>query len=241
MDWLTVATYNIHQCVGVDKRHDPDRVIQVILELDAQVIGLQEVNSGGSPGTLTKGEEYLSEATGYTAIPGPTMLRGDSRYGNSLFSRFPVADVKHIDLSIPGREPRGAIDALLDIGSHSVHVLVAHFGLRRAERRYQVRRLAELILKEKSWLTIVLADTNEWLPMSGSLRPLENCLGRSPRLRTYPAPYPILALDRIWLRPELGLSRIHVYNTPLARVASDHLPVKAYTKLDQPISERSLR
>jgi len=230
-----VASYNIHQCVGTDKRHEPDRVVQVILELNVQVIGLQEVDSGGTPGTLTKGEAYLSGAAGYTAIPGPTMLRGDSRYGNSLFSRFPVADVKHIDLSIPGREPRGAIDALLDIDGYPVHVIVTHLGLTRAERRHQARRLTEFIGKEKARLTIVLGDTNEWLSMSRSLNPLENCLGRSPRLRTYPSRYPILALDRIWVRPRQALGRMHVFNTPVARVASDHLPLKADIKLNQPV------
>jgi endonuclease/exonuclease/phosphatase family metal-dependent hydrolase len=227
MDRLSVATYNIHQCVGVDACHEPDRVARVIVELDAQVVGLQEVSSGGSAGSLTKGEEYLAQATGFTAIPGPTMLRGDSRYGNSLFSRFPVADVRHIDLSVQGREPRGAIDALLDIDGHTVHVVVTHLGLNRAERRDQVRRLTEVLRRERAKLTIVLADTNEWLPLSRSLASLERCLGRSPRPRTYPSRYPLLALDRIWVRPKQALSSIHVHNTPLARTASDHLPVKA--------------
>jgi endonuclease/exonuclease/phosphatase family metal-dependent hydrolase len=235
MDRLTVATYNIHQCVGMDKRHEPDRVARVILELDAQVIGLQEVSSGHRAGSLTKGEEYLAEATGFHSVPGPTMLRGDSRYGNSLFSRFPVSDVRHIDLSVPGREPRGAIDALLHIDGRAVNVVVTHLGLNRAERRDQVRRLTESLRRERARLTVVLGDTNEWLPVSRSLSFLERCLGRSPRPRTYPSRYPVLALDRIWVRPRQALSGMCVHDTLLSRTASDHLPVKAYMKLDQRI------
>lgn len=227
MDWLTAATYNIHQCVGVDERHDPDRVARVILELDARVIGLQEVSSGASTGSLTRGVEYLAEATGFKAVPGPTMLRGDSYYGNALLSGFPVAGVRHIDLSVRGREPRGAIDAVLDVQGHAVHVVVTHLGLNRAERRAQVRRLTKFLSKEGDEMTIVLGDTNEWLPLSRSLAPLEQCFGKAPAPCTYPSRRPILALDRIWVRPREALSSMCVHKTSLSRIASDHLPLKA--------------
>ena len=43
----------------------------------------------------------------------------------------------------------------------------------------------------------------------------------------------VLALDRILSRPPDLISSIEVHQTPLARTASDHLPLKARLNLDK--------
>jgi len=73
----------------------------------------------------------------------------------------------------------------------------------------------------------LLSDFNEWLPTGRSLRWLHTHLGKTALVRTFPSWFPIFALDRIWVSPSAALTEICCLRTPLTRVASDHLPLKA--------------
>ena len=159
---FTVASYNIHQCVGTDGRRDPERIARVILELDAQIIGLQEVNSKSGRNREEAQMDYLAQTTGLEGVPGTTIWRADSQYGNVLLSGYPIVEVRLVDLSVPGRESRGAIDAMLDIQGRAVRVIVTHLGLTVSERRNQVLRLRQVLQKESEKPVILLGDTNEW-------------------------------------------------------------------------------
>jgi endonuclease/exonuclease/phosphatase family metal-dependent hydrolase len=230
---VTLASYNIHQCVGTDGRRDPDRIAQVILELDAPVIGLQEVNSK-SGGRLEEAQmDYLAQATGLKAVAGTTVWRADSQYGNVLLTRYPIAEIRLVDLSVAGREPRGAIDARLDIQGQAVRVIVTHLGLTGSERSNQVERLEQILQGEREQPVILLGDTNEWFPLSRTIRTLNRFFGKSPAKPTFPARFPFLPLDRIWVRPRRALETVWVHKSPLAKIASDHLPLKVSIALDQ--------
>ena len=223
---FSAVSYNIHQCLGRDGRRDPGRISRVIRELDAQVIGLQEVNSKSGGRREEAQMDYLAQATGLRAVPGPTVRRGDSQYGNVLLTRYPVAEIRLVDLSVPGREPRGAIDARLDIQGRAVRVIVTHLGLTASERRNQVECLKHILREEKDQPLILLGDTNEWFPLSRAMRTVHRCLGKTPAKPTFPAWFPLLPLDRIWVRPKGALEAVRVYKSPLAKVASDHLPLE---------------
>jgi len=225
MACFTVASYNVHRCVGLDGHRDTQRTVRVIQELGARIIGLQEVDSHTEDGISEF--DRLATATGLTAIPGPTIYREDSHYGNILLVDCHVTDVKHINLSIPGREPRGAIDAQLNIHGLAVRVLVTHLGLSMRERRHQVRCLVHHLSSRVDDLVIVLGDINEWMSLRYPIRSLHRCLGKSPARRTFPSSSPLLPLDRIWVRPRDAMAAIRVHESPLARIASDHLPLKA--------------
>ncbi|MCG6918434.1 MAG: endonuclease/exonuclease/phosphatase family protein [Deltaproteobacteria bacterium] len=223
-DEITVASYNIHQCLGTDNRKDMERTIRVIVELDAQLVGLQEVHSSfiQSPQVDT-----LTQITGLNVIPGPTMHRSDGHYGNVLLTAFSPLAVQPIDLSFPGKEPRGAIDAELNIQGRSVRVIVTHLGLNAKERQFQVDLLSNSLISQKHDLLVLMGDFNEWFPFRRQLLLLNRLLGKIPTRPTYPSRYPILALDRIWLRPMEALRAIKIHRSPSARIASDHLPLKA--------------
>ena len=231
-DEITVASYNIHQCLGMDDRKDPERITRVIAELDAQLVGLQEVHSTfiQSPQVDT-----LIQDTGLTVIPGPTMYRTDGHYGNVLLTAYSPHRVQPIDLSFPGREPRGAIEAELHIQGRSVRVIVTHLGLSVRERQYQVDRLLDRLLPpKKNNLLVLMGDFNEWFPFRRQLLLLNRLLGRMSTRPSYPSRYPILALDRIWIRPKEALRAIKIHKSPLARIASDHLPLKARIAISTP-------
>jgi endonuclease/exonuclease/phosphatase family metal-dependent hydrolase len=90
-----------------------------------------------------------------------------------------------------------------------------------------MKRLADEVFEESNGLTIVLGDFNEWIPGNRSLCLLNSCLGSPPSLRTFPSFFPVLPLDRVWIRPLDALADISVHRTRLSRSASDHLPLKA--------------
>jgi endonuclease/exonuclease/phosphatase family metal-dependent hydrolase len=139
--------------------------------------------------------------------------------------------VERIDLSVPGREPRGAIDAVFETASGPLRVLATHLGLDPRERRKQSRVLAHRLDAEGDETPVVLlGDLNSsWGASLGALR---RQMRRSPRRRTYPARRPLLPLDRIWVRPAEILADLRAHRSPLARTASDHLPLRAELRLE---------
>lgn len=228
----TAASYNIHRCIGLDGRHDPERVARVIDEIDTDFIGLQEVESrfGGAPDIHQL--NFLAEETGFTAVAGSTILRADSHYGNALLTRHTVREVRSVDVSVPGREPRGILDVDLDIHGQRVRVLVTHLGLGSRERRRQTRLLLETVAAHGDEPVAVLSDFNEWFPWRKPLRWMHRRLGHPPAPNTFPAAWPVMSLDRIWVAPRRNLVDVRVHNSPLARRASDHLPLTAVIDLD---------
>ena len=224
---FSAASYNIHQCVGLDGRRDVERIARVLGSLDTQLIGLQEVGTDFAGGKKSGQMEYLARATGLQAIAGHTIEQHTGPFGNVLLTGWRVLDSRLLDLSVPGREPRGAIDADLAIGGETVRVIVTHLGLRAAERRYQVRRLLEALSQGQSRFIVVLGDINEWVLRSRPLRWLYARFGKPPTPRTFPSWFPLFALDRIWVLPREVVLDVRAHATPLTRIASDHLPVKA--------------
>ena len=222
---LTIATYNIHGAVGCDGRFAPERVAAVLRETGADIIALQEVPLGGTgtPNVLA----MLQQETGYAAAEGAACERPERRYGNAVLTRYPIAAMRSIDLSFGSREPRGALDADVDCHGHMLRVVATHLGLRLAERRDQIRRLLQ-VFDTDQMPVILLGDINEWFVWGRSLRWLVSHFQAVPAPATFPSRRPRCALDRIWVRPRHRLVHVEVHATPLARIASDHLPLIAH-------------
>jgi endonuclease/exonuclease/phosphatase family metal-dependent hydrolase len=234
---IAAVSYNIHQCVGLDGRRDVARIARVLADLNAQLIGLQEVGTDIEGGRKSSQMEYLARATGLQAIAGPTLEQQTGPFGNVLLTSGHVLDSRLLDISVPGREPRGAIDADLLIEGRPVRVIVTHLGLRAAERRYQVRRLLEALSKGQHHFIIVLGDINEWVLRSRPLRWLYRRFGTPPAPLTFPSWFPLFALDRIWVLPRGVLIEVHAHAQPLARIASDHLPLKGLIAIEPAIQD----
>jgi endonuclease/exonuclease/phosphatase family metal-dependent hydrolase len=224
---LRVATYNIHACVGTDRRHDPDRVASVVAELDADIVAFQEFTYPASVAIESRLPVTLTMLDSYECVLGPTREAVGECFGNALFTRHRVVDVHRFDLSMERREPRGAIAATIDVRGTIVHVLAAHLGLRVHERRFQVRQILEYLESVQHTLVVVLGDFNDWLPGRSVVHALDDRLGRPPHPASFPVFWPIVPLDRIWVNPIRLLRRIFTHTTPVARIASDHFPVVA--------------
>lgn len=222
---VQVASWNIHRCFGTDGIYSPERVLDVAIALDADILGLQEVDMR----LLVDGRtqlDFFAQSLFMHAIAGPNLKGRRGKFGNALLSRWPVRQFKLLDLSVRHFEPRGAIIARLDVG-FDLRVVVTHLGLNMAERRLQVRVLAKALAEETAETTIVMGDFNEWRPGLRALRPLDNLFGPSRTARTFPSRMPILPLDRLWISPASPVVSVQSYVTALSRVASDHLPLWA--------------
>ena len=226
---LKLATYNIHRCIGADGLALPERILSVLNEMNADVIALQEVELHHEPALNLLA--YLARHTGLTPIAGPTITHAESGYGNAMLTRLPILAVRRIDLSLPDRDPRGAIDMRLDWQGHQLHLIATHLGLNPGERRHQVRRLLKLLDVSGDDLTILMGDINEWFLWGRPLRWLNRVFPVSQRRRTFPARWPLFALDRIWVYPPAVLAGVATHDSKLARVASDHLPLQAVLEM----------
>lgn len=231
---LLFASYNVHKCVGLDRRFDPDRVQRVISEIAPDVMALQEADRrfGDRLGLLDL--EALERDTGLEPIPLTRRRRlGSGWHGNVLLVKHGVVrDVHQIDL--PGLEPRGAVVADLDLKHGKVRVMAAHLGLLRQSRLAQVRAILAALPHLADEPTVLLGDMNEWRKdhrsSLGSLAP-----GFGPVsgfVPSFPAVFPVFALDRILARPHQLIEDVEAHVSPLSRVASDHLPIKARVRLD---------
>lgn len=222
---IVLASYNIHRCVGMDGRYDIGRVVEVIRALDADVIALQEVDFplGGPAVDLL---DLLAHETNLVPIAGPIIYSDVGHYGNALLTRAEVLAVRRFTLAQHGREPRGALDVDLRCDDVRFQVVATHLGLRPFERRNQIRRILTLFRGGREPAAL-LGDFNEWLPWGRPVRWMHRFFGKPPAPATFPSFLPVFALDRVWVHPLRALRRIEPVKTPVARRASDHLPVRA--------------
>ncbi len=228
---VRVVTYNIHTCVGVDRRYDPGRIGAVLREINADIACLQEVDVRRRIGWQADQWAFLGQVTGCRVITAAGIREHRGRFGNAILTRFPVLGAYSIDLTVAGHQPRSAIDADLLLGDRVLRVIATHFGLNAAERCLQANRLMAALGEPgaTNWLpahaVLLMGDLNEWRGRAGAIRSLDRRLGPSAAARTFPSWMPMLPLDRIYADGPAILRDVSVYRSPLARLASDHLPL----------------
>lgn len=235
MTRFRIATYNIHKGRGLDGRVRVERIARVLDQIDADIVALQEVVSHAGRSVQDHQASYLAERFGYLHAIGETRKHRGGVYGNVTLSRWEFETIRHVDLSVPGREERGVLRTDLRAGSHLLHIFNVHLGTAHRERRTQaVRLIDEDLLRalDISGPRIVLGDFNEWthglvtrtLAREFHLTDLRDHL---PRTRAYPAILPLLNLDHIYFDHPLAIRKAHFHRTRLSLMASDHLPLVA--------------
>jgi endonuclease/exonuclease/phosphatase family metal-dependent hydrolase len=225
---MKVASYNIHKCRGTDGRTRPDRIIEVIKELNADLIALQEVDNrfGRRDGLLDP--EAIRRDASMRLLVQSDLPQGHGWHGNALLVRAEPKSYRRRRLRLPGFEPRGAIVAELDLGEGEFRVIAAHLGLLRRSRLDQATALLKAHREMAPLPTILMGDFNEWRSLRrSSLSVLEPFFGSASTPRSFPSRRPIFALDRILGWPYGLVTDLAVHTSPLARVASDHLPLTA--------------
>jgi endonuclease/exonuclease/phosphatase family metal-dependent hydrolase len=231
---LRVVTYNVHKCRGLDGRVRPERIVDVLREVDADIVALQEVLC--IPGSRAEHDQahFIAWALGFEYRFGENRILRGGGYGNVVLSRWPLLHSHNHDISIRGREQRGCLRVDVGLGDRTLHVYNVHLGTSYLERRRQARRLLDTDILHDHTLSgprVLLGDFNEWLRglasrlltdhfRSADARPLR-------RSRTFPAILPLLHLDHIYYDRGLELRRVALHRSRTALVASDHLPLAA--------------
>lgn len=245
---IRVLTYNVHSCVGADRRLDPDRIAEAIAACAPDVIALQELDVGRRRTGNVDQAEHIADRLRMMAHFHPALHVEEEKYGDAILTALPSRLVKAGALPSTG-EPRGAIWVEVEIDGRPLQIVNTHLGLRRRERWLQVETLlGQAWTGGAEWRVkpgLLLGDFNAvpgspaYRLISGRLQPLLSKTGGRPR-PTFPSRLPLLRLDHVFANEHIRAVKIETIDTPLARRASDHLPLMATVEI-MPISTEALR
>lgn len=234
---LRVATYNVHGCAGRANVIDPARTAAVLVELDADIVALQEVdNARGRSGGVDQARVLAQQLGYFHAFCAAQHTVETGAYGNAVLSRWPI--VSHVTLTLPGvsmwrAEPRCAVEAVVATPWGELSVWGVHLGVRHVERARQTSallgRMRRVIHGAERLPLVVLGDLNAG-PSSKLLRTLGTWLVDARAYgggRTFPSSYPMFAIDHVLVSPPLCVATARAHRSPAAVMASDHLPFVA--------------
>ena len=223
---VRVVSWNVHGCVGSDRRFDPPRIAAVLSELAPDVALLQEVGDNRGIHPPIDQAESLADSLGFTCTLGITLSKSPFGYGNATLSRFPVLDSETWDLSVRRREPRCCLRVVIGRDDFRLTTVNVHLGLGLGERHRQLGILLDGALDTGGPL-VLAGDFNDFPPGRVTRTLSHRYLDVAARIRprcTFPSWRPLLRLDRIYAH-SVAVSTIFTERSQLARTASDHLPV----------------
>ncbi len=226
---LTFGSYNIHKAVGADGRHDADRIIRVLHELDADVVALQEADLrfGTRAAVLPRG--LLAESH-WQIAPLASRPGGMGWHGNAILVRRGIAIIDAAPIELPSLEPRGAVQARLVKDGREFVVAGTHLDLSGLLRRRQIKAVCD-VLEAAGSPAVIMGDLNEWSARDGALRAFGagwNVLNPG---SSFPSRRPLASLDRIVHTNHWRCIVTKVHHSAVAVRASDHLPVGAVLEL----------
>jgi endonuclease/exonuclease/phosphatase family metal-dependent hydrolase len=226
---ISVASYNVHKCVGTDGTFDPDRILSVILELDADIVALQEADARfGSKRGLLDLNALLQKGNYRSVLDLASNKLSHGWHGNVMLYRKGIVSCVE-KLTLPGLEPRGAMLVDFDIGGVPLRIIGAHLGLLRRSRARQVAAILNAAHPHHDRPVILLGDTNEWrIGDRSALSELgPHLTDVDMAIASFPSRFPIWPLDRVLTNKHVTVHEMFAIDTTRARIASDHLPVKA--------------
>jgi endonuclease/exonuclease/phosphatase family metal-dependent hydrolase len=221
---VRVMTWNIHGGGPSANDRDLKRIVALVRSHDPDIVALQEIDARGPRRHDAPAFEFLRNALGEHAAEARLIVAPDGDYGHAVISRWPLRGTVRHDVSVPGREPRAAIESIVETDRGPLHVVAVHLGLSFRERRHQAALLAHIARRGPA-NSIVLGDFNDWIRRGSVQRALAACMDERTHQKTFPAWCPAFAIDRIYVRPAKTL--VDSWTDRSARHASDHLPIVA--------------
>ncbi|MFM7027449.1 MAG: endonuclease/exonuclease/phosphatase family protein [Chakrabartia sp.] len=225
---LKVASYNIRKGIGTDRLRRPERILDVLREVDADIVALQEADRRFGKRLSALPLDLIAEQSDYMPVPFDTRAGSIGHHGNAVLIRRPLRVLDHDVLHLPTIEPRGAVLCDIAIGDHALRIVGMHLDLSGLRRRQQVRAvLADMAKRSPHLPSVLMGDLNEWSRSGGCLGEF---VGQHHDAHTGPSFHsqrPMARLDRIFVSHDLRILTSGTHHSLKARRASDHLPVWA--------------
>ena len=225
---IKVASYNMRKSIGTDRRRRPERTLQVLCEVDADVVALQEADRrfGTREAVLTG--HLLAEHGDWKPIPLGMRARSMGWHGNALLVRRDAQVLDCEAIHLPALEPRGAVMADVRVRGQLLRIVGMHLDLSGLWRRRQAHAIiAHLQASARQYPTVLMGDLNEWTPQSGCLRDFAQHYQFAATGKSFHARRPMARLDRIMVSRDLEIHGAGVHESLNSRTASDHLPIWA--------------
>jgi len=233
-----IVTYNVHRCVGNDRRLDVARVADVLAALRPDIVALQELDVGRARTGHVDQAHEIAERLDMACHFHAALTVEEELYGDAILTTFPETLIQVGPL--PGHprfaalEPRGALWVEVQIDGKAVQVLNTHLGLVPREQQVQARHLAGPAWVEHPRAQgpmILLGDFNAtgasvvYRTLTARLKAARNLAPHRQPSATFPSQLPVLRIDHLFVSPQIRVKDVFVPFDPLARVASDHLPL----------------
>lgn len=244
-----ILTYNVHRCVGVDRKLDVERIAAVIGEFEPDIVCLQELDVGRARTNGVDQADAIAELLKMSFRFHPAMRVEEELYGDAVLTHLPERLVRAAALptlaGVPGLEPRGALWLTIEVDGVQVQVLNTHFGLVPREQRLQAAALVG-----RDWLghpdcqgpRILVGDfnatsvTRPYQRLAAHLTDAQRQLGLARTVKTFPSSFPALRIDHCFVSPEVRVTGVQAPFHPLARMASDHLPLVIDFEIDPAVA-----
>lgn len=223
--------------MGLDRKCDPDRILTVLREIDADVIALQEADRRYGQREAVLPRAALDDHSPWRVIePGhydsARTAASMGWHGNALLVRREIEVLGACAVPLPTIEPRGAVCASLRIEGQIVRVIGMHLDLSGLRRRAQVEAVClHISAHDEPGHAVMMGDLNEWSVKGGALVAFRAPLRVLAPGRSFPSRRPLAQLDRIVISEGLTVEDAGVHHSALAAVGSDHLPVWANLRL----------
>ena len=225
---IRVASYNMRKAIGTDRRRRPERTLEVLRELDADVVALQEADRRFGTRASAIPLHMIDEHSDYKPVAFDARDGSLGWHGNALLVRKNVEVLHKELLHLPSLEPRGAVMADVSLNGESLRVIGMHLDLSGLWRRQQAHFiLHHLHSRESAMPAVLMGDLNEWSVRGGCLRDFAAHLSFADCGRSFHVRRPVARLDRIMVTDGLAIDECGVHHSAAARKASDHYPVWA--------------
>ena len=228
---ILVSSYNMRKAIGSDRRRRPERTLEVLNEVGADVIALQEADRRFGARISALPLHMIEHHTDYKPVDFDTRAESIGFHGNAMLVKKDVEILGHEVLHLPSLEPRGAVLADLRVRGVELRVVGMHLDLSGLWRRRQAHAiLAHLAGRDGEMGTVLMGDLNEWSTRGGCLRDFAHHHRFADCGRSFHARRPVAQLDRIMVGDGLEVLESGAHHSATARKASDHLPIWARIK-----------
>jgi len=237
-------TYNVHSCVGTDKRTSPERISDVIALYRPDVVALQELDVKLFRSGMVDQAKVIADYLNMHFHFHPSFSLEKGYFGNAILSRYPVQLVKADELpTFNHRRPlekRGALWVNVRIDGTLINLINTHLGLNSRERQSQINTLlgTEWTGSPKCASPAILCGDFNASSLSRVYKKIETKFNDVQKRvdgyrahNTWPSRFPFMRIDHIFVSHDVAATSASVPRTTLTRLASDHLPLVVDMKL----------